>query len=133
MNQKRINERNKKMFVWSKNSETFRNGRFETLDDCIADARVNSEASAVYVGETEEPSVRLDGFGGDIVDTITDALYDEVGECCDSFSPSKDEIKELDEQIQEVVKKWLEKAGGFSCFKVVGVQMYSLETGLVVQ
>lgn len=120
------------MFIWSNNSETFRNGRFDTLDECIADARVNSGESAVYIGETEEPSVRLDGFGGDIVDTITDTLYDEVGECCDSFSPSKEEIKELDEQVQEVVKKWLEKAGGFSCFKVVNIRLYSLGTGELI-
>lgn len=120
------------MFIWSNNSETFRNGRFDTFDECMSDARVNSETSAVYVGETEEPSIRLDGFGGDIVDTITDALYDEAGECCDSFSPSKEEIKELDEQVQEVVEKWLAKVGGFGCFKVVGVQLYSLATGEVI-
>lgn len=120
------------MFVWSNHSEAFINGQFETLEECLADARVNSGYTEVYIGETATPSVRLDGFGGDIVDTITDALYDEVGECCDSFSPDKEEIKELDGQVQEVVKKWLEKVGGFSCFKVVDIHPYSLETGEVI-
>lgn len=120
------------MFAWSNNDEVFHNGTFDTLEECLEDARVNSVSPVVYVGETKEPDVRLDGFGGDIVDTITDTLYDEVGECCDSFSPGKEEIKELDEQVQEVVKKWLEKVGGFSCFKVVDIHPYSLATGEVI-
>lgn len=120
------------MFAWSSNRETFRNGMFNTVEECLADARVNAELLVVYIGETEEPSVRLDGFGGDIVDTITDTLYDEVGECCDCFSPDQTDIKELDERVQEVVKKWLAKVGGFGCFKVVNINLYCLATGEVI-
>ncbi|MDR1884282.1 MAG: hypothetical protein LBR26_16100 [Prevotella sp.] len=117
-------------YVWSFNPEHFISGYYDSPEECINAARSEREKhTVVYIGSPQEPGINLSGLGDDIIDRITDELYQEVGGCADFFSPSSDSKAELNAEIEKTVKQWLEKQGGYSCFKVVDVLLCDIDTG----
>lgn len=120
----------KKEFVYSFNEEIFNSDHFDSIEECLEDARENADdEQVVFIGEVAEPNINLDDFGCDIIDDISEQLGEQVGEVAECFEPSRQERAILSTRIEAVVKEWLADIGGYGCFRVIDTASYELETG----
>lgn len=116
-------------FTWSENDETFMNGVFDSIQECIGNAKMNADSEVIYIGTVNEPDINIEYFGDDIIDCISEQLYNEVGEVADTFNPTKKEKADLNKRISETVSKWLTDTNEPDCFKVSDIQEYNIKTG----
>lgn len=112
-------------YTWEfdKNAEFWRNGTFDTVEECIQEAKkvmkaFGEEHTVIYIGETEafEPYV----LGTDVIEHLEEQAYDEFGEDSEGWDPwytlkarGKDEAEaawaELDDKLNKVIGEWLKK------------------------
>ena len=104
-------------YTWeySENEEFWNHGLFDTVEECIQDAKENYDIESgetITIGEAVwyEPQV----WASDVLEDLEQEAYEEYGECAegwDTFDYKKDREKldELSDQLTEVVKAWLEK------------------------
>lgn len=111
-------------YTWeySGNEEIWRNDVFDTVEDCILDAKENycvEPGTEIAVGEVVlwEPYV----MSTDILERLEEEAYDECGEVggdWDAFNYKKDKekLEELSDKITEIVKQWLKDNGTYPTF-----------------
>lgn len=99
-----------KKYSWSfnKNDELWNQDTFDTVEECIENAKKNE----VYSGETIAvgecipyvPYIDAD----DIIERIEEQAYEHAGEASEGWlSYSNDEKDRLTEQLTEVLEKWI--------------------------
>jgi len=105
-----------KQYTWEKdeNEELWRHDTFESIEDCILDAKENYEhkvGDIIYIGETELyiPSVDAES----ILENIEEQAYETIGECAENWDiydyKKREELYELSNELTEVVNNWLKK------------------------
>lgn len=118
-------------------AEFWRNGTFDTIEECIQEAKevmkaYGEEHSKIYIGETEvfEPYV----YGTDVIEHLEVAAYDEYGEVAESWDAwrtlkarGKKEAEaawaDLDDKLNEVIDQWLKKYDlAPSFYRVVNIE-----------
>lgn len=117
-------------------TDIWRNDLFDTIEDCILDAKENylvEPGTEIVIGEVVlwEPYV----FAGNILDRLEENAYEEVGEVADDWYTydykSEEDRKSLDElsdKLTEIVKQWLKDNGTYPTFyKIENVQVVEVE------
>lgn len=108
-------------------------GEFDTEKEAIEDAKGSyPENNEIYIGTVTEAVLRWNSNEEEIISSIIDNLYDDVGESAENFEVSLDQELELARMIDETVKKWIEKEKiEPSCYQVLDGHIVSLnrETG----
>lgn len=111
-------------YTWeyNDNTELWYNDLFNTVEDCIADARDNymvEMGETIAVGEVVpyEPYV----WACDVLDDIEENAYEECGEVAedwDTYRWKDDEeiLGELSEKLTEIVRQWLKDHGRYPNF-----------------
>lgn len=108
-------------YTWeySENEEIWRNDVFDTIEDCILDAKENYEVEpgeTIAVGEPVYFEPYVDAIN--ILEQLESDAYDECGEFSESwtlynYQKDKDKIEELSEKLTEIVKQWLKDNGTY--------------------
>lgn len=111
-------------YTWEYNDDTelWYNDLFDTVEDCIADARDNymvEIGETIAVGEVipYEPYVMADN----ILDELEEDAYEECGEVAEdweaySWKDDKESLDELSNKLTEIVKQWLKHNGTYPYF-----------------
>ena len=132
-----------KKYAWNfnKDAEVWQNDTFDTIEECIKDARRIVSEEAHYMIDCEAPSVVYIGEVipfvptadcTDILDRIEEDAFDHCGEVAELWEPydykKKDEIDELDQKLTDVVVEWLKKYGREPhIYNIQKIKEYSLE------
>ena len=102
-----------KKYTWSEseNDELWSHGLFDTVKECIKDAKENYDykiGETIAVGITEPFVVNVDG--SDILERLEEDAYEECGEASEGWlsCPYKD-IEKLSERLTECVNEWLKE------------------------
>lgn len=115
-------------YTWSSNCENFIHEIFDSVEECILDAIREGGYDVIYVGEIERPNLDFSSFGDSISDNIYEQLCDQVGsDWAETFNPRKEEIADLDLNIEKVVSNWMYKIKEPSCFKIINIKQYTLK------
>ena len=111
-------------YTWEYNDDTelWYNDLFDTVEDCIADARDNymvEIGETIAVGEVVpyEPYVMADN----ILDELEEDAYEECGEIAEdwnaySWKDDKESLDELSNKLTEIVRQWLKDNGTYPYF-----------------
>lgn len=111
-------------YTWEYNDDTelWYNDLFDTVEDCIADARDNymvEIGETIAVGEVVpyEPYVMADN----ILDELEEDAYEECGEVAEdwnaySWKDDKESLDELSNKLTEIVRQWLKDNGTYPYF-----------------
>ena len=111
-------------YTWEYNDDTelWYNDLFDTVEDCIADARDNymvEIGETIAVGEVVpyEPYVMADN----ILDELEEDAYEECGEIAEdwnaySWTDDKESLDELSNKLTEIVRQWLKDNGTYPYF-----------------
>lgn len=123
-------------YTWeySENEEIWRNDIFDTVEDCILDAKENycvESGTDIAVGEVVpwEPYV----MATDILERLEEEAYDEVGEVggdwnAFNYNKDKEKLEELSDKITEIVKQWLKDNGTYPDFyRIENVEIVKVE------
>lgn len=114
-------------YTWefSENAEYWENGTFETVEECIDEAKMlinagyHEKQNVIYVGETNVFVPTVDGE--DVVEHIEEQAADEYGEVADGWEPwltlrerdgeenARKAWSELDTMLSQVLNGWLAK------------------------
>lgn len=103
-------------YTWesSENAELWEHDIFETIEECIADAKENydyKKGETVYVGETVQFSICVDAER--VLENLEEESYEFAGEAADNWDAydykNTEELRELEEKLTEVVVNWLRK------------------------
>lgn len=116
-----------KLYTWSysENDELWQHDIFDSIEDCIADAKenynINSE-DTIAVGKVEPYVVSVDAET--ILENIEENAYEECGDAAENWIDYKKEsIERLSVQLTECVNKWLKETGNEPHFyKIIGVK-----------
>ena len=85
-------------------------GEFDSEQDAINEARVNyPDKEYVYIGTCVKPELRWRSNEEQVIESIRDNLFDEVGEWAENFEVSTQNELDLALMIDETVKAWIEK------------------------
>lgn len=122
-----------KEYTWNfnKDAELWNNGIFDTVGDCINDARDYMTAeSVVYVGEVASFGISVDSEI--MLDDLEEQAFESCGESSEGWNAydhkKRDEINELNEKLSEIVSEWMKKYGYEPYFYAVGnIKEFSLE------
>jgi hypothetical protein len=110
-------------FAFAEDAERW-GGQEDTIVAAICEALTRDAAgagTAVFVCECAAPDINFDGLAEDVVERISEQLYEEVGEVADTFGPfEKSEMSEL----SALIRDWVGKQGGFSCWQATNIKRY---------
>lgn len=85
-------------------------GEFDTEKEALEDAKVDSpDVESVYIGIAESPKLRWCSNEEEIIESIIENLYEDIGEYAEDFEVSRSHELELAEMIDETVKRWIDK------------------------
>lgn len=123
-------------YTWEYNDDTelWYNDLFDTVEDCIADARDNymvEIGETIAVGEVipYEPYVMADN----ILDELEEDAYEECGEVAEdweaySWTDDKASLDELSNKLTEIVRQWLKDNGTYPYFyKIENVKIVEVK------
>ena len=123
-------------YTWEYNDDTelWYNDLFDTVEDCIADARDNymvEIGETIAVGEVVpyEPYIMADN----ILDELEEDAYEEFGEVAEdwvsySWKDDKESLDELSNKLTEIVRQWLKDNGTYPYFyKIKNVKTVEVE------
>lgn len=98
-------------YSWNETDEDFWcHGEFDTVEDCIKDAKYNYYITdTIFVGEVEPYEIYVDA--DTILECIEEEAYNDCGEAAENWTPSRDvdqeEINKLSMALTTIVKTWL--------------------------
>jgi hypothetical protein len=117
-------------WVYSTSDDVFRtNDYFDTKEQAIEGGKVDftweGKCPPFYVGQVESAdfAVYVDPDG--VLENIAQSVYDEVGEVAEDYLKHVDKahFQELEEELNKVVSKWMDKFGYRpNFFKVVNIE-----------
>ena len=114
-------------YTWeySDNEELWTKDVFDTVEDCIADARDNymvEIGETIAVGEVVpyEPYVMADN----ILDELEEDAAEEFGGVAEdwdaySWKDDKESLDELSNKLTEIVRQWLKDNGTYPTFSII--------------
>ncbi len=120
-----------KQYTWNfdGDAELWQNDIFNSVEECIEDAKSYGDYESVFVAEVIPYSANF-GFGYYYIDKATEDAYFEVGEASENWLTdiSLDEEKLLDKYLNEAFIKWMKEVHQEPYFyKVDNIKKYSLE------
>lgn len=113
-------------YCYSFDEEQF-HGDFGTEQEAVAEAAASDpERTTVYVGEVRPVRKMLvpQHLGDDIIDRVSELLFEEMGEFADDFSASAEQKQELGAMVIE----WLDENVGFAGYGVENVKETTINT-----
>jgi hypothetical protein len=109
------------------NAEIWTHGEFETVEECIKDAKENyhmEPGRKIAVGITEFYEISVDADR--VLEDMEADAYDECGESAEGWNlqyPGQEAVQELSKKLTEITKEWLEKHNNIPHFyKVEGIK-----------
>lgn len=102
-----------KKYTWSesKNDELWQHDCFDTVEECIKDAKENYDykvGETIAVGITEPFVVSIDG--SDVLERLEENAYEECGEASEGWlNTPYENIEKLSERLTECVNEWLKE------------------------
>lgn len=113
-----------KKYTWnySEHDELWSHDDFDTIEDCIADAKENYKievGESIAIGETDEFRISVDATS--VLDAIEEQAYDECGEASENwdsydYKNDKDGLDELSNQLTKCVEEWLKQRNNMPTF-----------------
>lgn len=99
----------KKKYCYSWDDERYQ-GKYDTEEKALdAAKRDKPEEDEVYIGTCTEPEFKWRSCEEDIIESIEENLFDDVGEAAENFEVSRENEIELAKMIDETVMRWIEK------------------------
>lgn len=100
-------------YTWEKdkNVEWWQHDEFDSIEDCIADAKENyliAVGDTIAVGIVEPWELWVDAEM--VLERLSEEAYEECGDAAESWEPynaSPEALTDLSEQLTECIKKWL--------------------------
>ena len=115
-------------YTWEyEETDIWRHDLFDTIEDCILDAKENyliEHGTEIVVGEAVlwEPYV----WAGDILDRLEEDAYGECGEVAEDWyaydyksEEGRKGLNEISDKITEIVKQWLKDNGTYPDFYMI--------------
>lgn len=120
-------------YTWEyEETDIWRHDLFDTIEDCILDAKENyliDPGTEIVVGEAVlwEPYV----WAGDILDRLEEDAYEECGEVAEdwyayNYRKHENKLDELSDKLTEIIMHWLKDNGTYPDF-------YRIENVCVVE
>ena len=99
----------------------FYNGPFDTEQEAIEDAKESYPGeSEFYIGTCTKPTLRWNSNEEEIIYSIKENLFEDVGEVAENFGVSEEQELAPARMIDETVKTWIEKEKiEPSCYQVL--------------
>lgn len=124
-----------KKYTWnySENDELWQHDDFDTIEDCIADAKDNysmKPGDTIAIGETDEFRISVDATS--VLDATEEQAFDECGEASeswDSYDYKNDKVglEELSNQLTKCVEDWLRQRNNMPGFyKILNIKTIEL-------
>lgn len=124
-------------YTWeTSETDIWRHDIFDTVEDCILDAKENyciESGTEIVVGEVVpwEPYV----FAGNILENLEENAYDECGEVAEDWyaydyksEEGRKSLDELSDKLTEIVKQWLKDNGTYPWFyRIENVKVVEVE------
>lgn len=114
-------------YTWeySENEEFWDNDVFDTIEDCILDAKENygiEPGETIAIGETFYWEPHVDAFN--ILERLEYDAWDECGEAAEGwetfdYKRDKEKVEELSEKLTEIVRQWLKDNGTYPGFSII--------------
>lgn len=123
-------------YTWERyrDANIWMNGEFDSVEECIEDARNNYEMAGktIYIGECE--SVSIGGIDFDsVLDSVEQDMYDKVGQVSEGWNigyvrgnkARAAVIEKYDKKLLDLVMEYLEEINEVPNFyKVVDIKEY---------
>lgn len=114
-------------YTWehSEDEEYWRYDVFDTIEDCIKDAKENYDVKSgetIAIGEPVYYEPQVDAFH--ILAKLEEDAWDEYGEASEgwdtyNYEKDKEKVEELSEKLTEIVKQWLKDNGTYPNFYII--------------
>lgn len=121
---------NKKRYSWSFIENSTFESYYETIEECLREARENNEDNEmiVFIGEAAECDVSFDCER--LIEDIQSQAYSEIGEIAEDYLAhvTNEQESELEETVREVCEKWIKKHH-LELGYITEIEKYNLETG----
>lgn len=103
-------------------------GEFDSEKEALENAKGDeADAESVFIGTCTEPVLRWGRCEENIIESICENLYEDVGEASENFEVSTEDELELGKMVDETVRKWIdEKKIKPSCYAVIDGHEVSL-------
>lgn len=102
--------------VWSRNNEDFTCDEFDELLDTHDDLAVGD---IVFVGDVAPVPIKYLCDADDVLDTIGERAYDQVGEYADGYPDVTPEAKA---ELEALLAGWIEKHAKPTFYSVINVR-----------
>lgn len=125
-------------YTWeySEDNELWTKDVFDTIEDCILDAKENyniEPGETIAIGEPVYWEPYVDAY--DLLERIEFNAWDECGEASEGWntydyisSEDKKKVEELSEKLTEIVRQWLKDNGTYPNFsKIENVRTVEVE------
>lgn len=125
-------------YTWERyrDSDIWMNGEFDSVEECIEDARNNYEMAGktIYIGECEPVSIGGIDFDS-VLDSVEQIMYDKVGEASEGWTigyirgnPDRAAVLEkYDKKLFDLVMEYLKEINQVPNFyKVRNVKEYKV-------
>lgn len=114
-------------YTWeySENEEYWTKDVFDSVEDCILDAKENygiEPGETIAIGETFYWEPHVDAFN--ILERLEYDAWDECGEAAEGwetfdYKRDKEKVEELSEKLTEIVRQWLKDNGTYPGFSII--------------
>ena len=114
-------------YTWeySEDEEYWTKDVFDTIEDCIKDAKENyniKPGETIAIGEPFYWEPHVDAFN--ILERLEEEAWDECGEVSEgwdtcNYERDKEKVEELSEELTKIVRKWLKDNGTYPNFYTI--------------
>lgn len=104
---------NEGKWIWDTSDEVFRpSDYFNTKEEAIEDAKAQEdEGEVVYVGQVTDPITSVNIDVDNILEMISDQMYEEVGEAAEGYLDRVEQaaFTELESRLNDTLMEWMEE------------------------
>ena len=114
-------------YTWeySENEEYWTKDVFDSVEDCIEDAKENYDikpGETIVIGEPFYWEPYVDAFN--ILERLEEDAWDECGEVSEgwdtyNYEKDKEKVEQLSEKLTEIVRQWLKNNGTYPNFSII--------------
>lgn len=110
------------MYSWSnnKNDEVWENGRFDSIEECIEDAKKQGYkmGEIIAIGKCVDFETYVDA--GDVIEILQEQAYEQCGEVSEGWIDWKaDNVNVLSERLTKCINDWLKETKQEPCFYTI--------------
>lgn len=123
----------KLQYTWNEyNNEYWQNDIFESIEECIKDAKEVGIDDAIFIGEVEPYEINVDADR--VLEDLEQDASNECGEAADSWCPSYDiertEIDHLSAKLTNIVRAWLKQQNYLPHFyNIINIREVDVNSG----